>query len=121
MVYSNGVGAQILHQFGVEFALCSIDERIVGDQLVCDTYEILAVIVVGSLSTLCAPLMKNCLPVLSKNLLPLVEIVGMAAMLATKLRIKAALAKILETILSDVAEVWTVEGVDGRSRSFKTN
>lgn len=58
--------------------------------------------------------MKNCWPVLSKNLLPLVEIVGIAVILATRLRTKAAPAKMLETILSDTVEIWMVKSREVR-------
>lgn len=38
VVYTNGVGADRLHQLGIVTALCGIDEWILGNQLVRDTY-----------------------------------------------------------------------------------
>jgi hypothetical protein len=39
MVYSDGVGAQFLHQGRVEFALGSVDKRVVVSQLVGDAWQ----------------------------------------------------------------------------------
>lgn len=40
MVYSDGVGTQFLHQGRVEFALGSVDQRVVVSQLVGDAWTI---------------------------------------------------------------------------------
>lgn len=36
MINSDGVGTQVLHLFRIAFALVSVNEWIVGDELVCD-------------------------------------------------------------------------------------
>lgn len=40
VVDANGVRAQRLHEVGVELALVVVDERVVWDQLVCDTWDV---------------------------------------------------------------------------------
>ena len=62
----------------------------------------------------CAPLMKNCFPVLSKNLLPKVEIVGRALIPATKLKTKGIPANMLESIMS-----FLVGGLRGMSYGWR--
>lgn len=44
VVYSNRIGAQILHLSGIARALFGIDQGVVRDQLICDSYPILACI-----------------------------------------------------------------------------
>lgn len=40
VVHTDRIGAQFLHESGIEFTLCSINERVVFDQLIGNTCEL---------------------------------------------------------------------------------
>ena len=39
MIDSNGIGTELLHDLGVELTLVCVDERVLVDELVGDTYS----------------------------------------------------------------------------------
>jgi len=79
MVHTDDIGAQGLHESSVQRALLRIDERIIWCELVRNTYS--GVSTSNSTSQILGvaiPFMKNCLPSLVKNLLPVAVMVGRA-------------------------------------------
>lgn len=89
MVYSNGVGAKLLHQRGVQSTLHRVRKRVVPSGLIGNTWWPVSVV-----DTLVharhIPLIYHCFPSLVKNFEPFAAMVGMALLVAV--RVKAAKA-----------------------------